>query len=127
MSQIAVPNQRTVEKVIKSIFDMLFPTTHSFTEAEIESNRKDLQDQIHEILAILTDKDEEVTQRFFNNLGNIKKVLLRDADFILESDPAATQQIEVIAIYPGFFRDILLSHRQLPLKIIGATFSKDDN
>jgi serine O-acetyltransferase len=103
MSQIAVPNQRTVEKVIKSIFDMLFPTTHSFTEAEIESSRKDLQDQIHEILAILTDKDEEVTQRFFNNLGNIKKVLLRDADFILESDPAATQQIEVIAIYPGFF------------------------
>jgi serine O-acetyltransferase len=103
MSQIAVPNQRTVEKVIKSIFDMLFPTTHSFTEAEIESNRKELQDQIHEILALLTDKDEEVTQRFFNNLGNIKKVLLRDADFILESDPAATQQIEVIAIYPGFF------------------------
>jgi serine O-acetyltransferase len=103
MSQIAVPNQRTVEKVIKSIFDMLFPTTHSFTEAEIESNRKDLQDQIHEILAVLTDKDEEVTKRFFNNLENIKKVLLRDADFILESDPAATQQIEVIAIYPGFF------------------------
>jgi serine O-acetyltransferase len=103
MSQIAVPNQRTVEKVIKSIFDMLFPTTHSFTEAEIESNRKDLQYQINEILAILTDKNEEVTQRFFNNLGNIKKILLRDADFILESDPAATQQIEVIAIYPGFF------------------------
>ena len=51
----------------------------------------------------LTDKNEEVTQRFFNNLGNIKKVLLKDADFILESDPAATQQIEVIAIYPGFF------------------------
>jgi serine O-acetyltransferase len=103
MTQIAVPNQRTVEKVIKSIFDMLFPTTHSFTEAEIESNRKDLQEQIHGILALLTDKDEEVSQRFFNNLGNIKKVLLRDADFILESDPAATQQIEVIAIYPGFF------------------------
>jgi serine O-acetyltransferase len=103
MSQIAVPNQRTVEKVIKSVFDMLFPTTHSFTEAEIESSRKDLQDQIHEILALLTDKDEEVSQRFFNNLENIKKVLLRDADFILESDPAATQQIEVIAIYPGFF------------------------
>lgn len=55
------------------------------------------------ILEGLTDKNEEVSRAFFNNLDNIKKVLLRDADFILESDPAATQQIEVIAIYPGFF------------------------
>lgn len=103
MSKISIPNQRAVEKAIKSIFEMMFPTTHSYTEAEIESNRKALQDQISELLCGLSDKSDEVTQRFFNNLVNIKKVLLRDADFILESDPAATQQIEVIAIYPGFF------------------------
>jgi serine O-acetyltransferase len=103
MSRLKIPNQRTVEKAIKSIFEMLFPTSHSFTEAEIESNRKSLEVEIEDILAGLTDKHEEVARRFFNNLGNIKKVLLRDADFILESDPAATQQIEVIAIYPGFY------------------------
>jgi serine O-acetyltransferase len=103
MSKITIPNQRTVEKAIKSIFEMLFPTTHSFSEAEIECSRKNLQAEIQGILSGLTDKHEEVTHRFFNNLGNIKKVLLRDADFILESDPAATQQIEVIAIYPGFY------------------------
>lgn len=103
MLNISVPNQRSVEKAIKSIFDMMFPTSHSFTEAEIESNKKDLQEHISDLLSVLTEKNVEVTQRFFNNLGNIKKVLLRDADFILESDPAATQQMEVIAIYPGFF------------------------
>jgi serine O-acetyltransferase len=103
MSTILIPNQRAVEKAIKSIFEMLFPTTHSFTEAEIESNRKELQEQINEMLSGLTEKSGEDTKRFFNNLENIKKVLLKDADFILESDPAATQQIEVIAIYPGFF------------------------
>ena len=103
MSKIRIPNQRTVEKAIKSIFEMLFPTTHSFTEAEIESNRKNLEGELQDILAGLTDKHEEITHRFFNNLGNIKKVLLKDADFILESDPAATEQIEVIAIYPGFY------------------------
>ena len=103
MSDLSIPNQRVVEKAIKSIFELLFPTTHSFTEAEIESNRNDLENQICEILTGLTDNKEEVTQIFFNNLENIKKGLLKDAHFILESDPAATQQIEVIAIYPGFF------------------------
>jgi serine O-acetyltransferase len=103
MSTISVPNQRAVEKAIKSIFDMLFPTTHSFTPEEIEVSKKNLEEQIRDLLSLLTDKNEEVTTRLFNNLEGIKKVLLKDADFILESDPAATQREEVIAIYPGFF------------------------
>jgi len=100
---INIPNQRAVEKTIKSLFEMLFPTTHSFTEAEIESNRKDLQKQISDILAGLVNNNEEVTKKFFKKLESIKEELIGDADYILESDPAATQQIEVIAIYPGFF------------------------
>jgi serine O-acetyltransferase len=103
MSDITIPNQRVVEKVIKSIFEILFPTSHSFSDAEVESNRNELKEQISAMLAGLTDKQEEVTDRFFNNLESIKKTLLKDADFILESDPAATQRAEVIAIYPGFF------------------------
>jgi len=103
MTKISIPNQRAAEKVIKSIFEMLFPTTHSFNQTEIECNEKNLKAELSLILSGLTEKHEEATQRFFNNLGNIKKVLLRDADFILESDPAATERMEVIAIYPGFF------------------------
>jgi len=103
MSEISVPNQRAVEKAVKSIFEMLFPTTHSFTDEEVECNKKALEEEIHQIITGLTEKSEEITNRFFNNLGNIRKILLKDADFILESDPAATRQIEVIAIYPGFY------------------------
>ena len=103
MSELIVPNQRAVEKTIKSIFELLFPTTHSFTETEIECNRSDLQKQITEVLSVLTDKNDEITQLLFKNLENIKKTLLKDANYILESDPAATHQIEVISIYPGFF------------------------
>jgi serine O-acetyltransferase len=103
MPNITIPNQKEVEKTIKSIFEMLFPTTHSFTETEIESNRKELQNQFLGTLSGLTDKNEEVTRQFFKNLEKIKETLLKDANFILESDPAATQTIEVIAIYPGFF------------------------
>lgn len=103
MSKIRIPNQSTVEKAIKSIFEMMFPTTHSFTESEVECNQQNLENEVRDILAGLTENYEEVNHRLFNNLENIKKVLLKDADFILESDPAATQRIEVIAIYPGFF------------------------
>lgn len=103
MPNITIPNQKAVEKIIKSIFELLFPTTHSFTDTEIESNLNDLKKQILDILSGLTEKKEEITHQFLKNLKNIKKVLLKDASFILESDPAATQLIEVIAIYPGFF------------------------
>ena len=103
MSITSVPHQRTVERGVKSIFEILFPTTHAFNDEEIECNRQVLEDQLMEILTGLTDKSEEVTKRFFNNLGEIRKVLVRDATFMLESDPAATELIEVIAIYPGFF------------------------
>ena len=74
MSITSVPHQRTVERGVKSIFEILFPTTHAFNDEEIECNRQVLEDQ-----------------------------LVRDATFMLESDPAATELIEVIAIYPGFF------------------------
>ena len=103
MPDFTIPNQKVVEKAIKSVFELLFPTTHSFTEAEIECNRSDLQNQISEILSGLTDNKEEITQTLFKNLEKIKKGLLKDARFILASDPAATELIEVIAIYPGFF------------------------
>jgi serine O-acetyltransferase len=103
MPVITIPNQKAVEKTIKSVFEMLFPTTHSFTEAEIETNRSALKNEIREALSGLTDKNEEVTQQLFKNLESIKKTLLKDAEFILESDPAATELIEVVAIYPGFF------------------------
>lgn len=81
----------------------MYPTTHSYMDTEIECDLSTLQGQIRDMLSGLTDKSEEVTTRFFNNLDHIKKILIKDADFILESDPAATQQEEVIAIYPGFF------------------------
>jgi serine O-acetyltransferase len=103
MSELTIPNQKTVEKTIKSLFDQFFPTTHSFSENEIECNNNVLKAQILEILSGLTDKGIDVTKQFFRSFERLRKDLLKDASFILESDPAATQLIEVIAIYPGFF------------------------
>lgn len=98
-----IPSQKSVEKVIKSLFELLFPTTNSFSASEIECNRKLLKSQVSEILTGLSDRGEDTADLLFKQLPAIKATLLKDADFILESDPAATNQIEVIAIYPGFF------------------------
>ncbi len=103
MQVISVPNQRVVEKLIKSIFEQMFPATHSFNESETEHTFTELREHFDLIMASLIEKHEVISRKFFNDLERIKNILLRDANFILESDPAAQQLIEVIAIYPGFF------------------------
>jgi serine O-acetyltransferase len=102
MADYTIPDKKAVEKTIKSIFRLLFPETNSYSDAETEINSNDPQIQLLGILTGLTNNKEKIKEQFFKNLKNIKKTLLKDADFILESDPAATQLIEVIAIYPGF-------------------------
>jgi serine O-acetyltransferase len=103
MSTRSIPNQREVELLIKSIFEMLFPSTHSFTESETETNRRDFRNRFNSIVEGLMGYNTKVSVKFFDKLENIKEVLIKDATFILESDPAAEELIEVIAIYPGFF------------------------
>jgi len=103
MKNINIPDKKAVERTIKSVFKLLFPSTHSYSDIKFENNLNDLQSQMLDLLTGLTDKKEEVSQHFIKNLENIKITLLRDANFILESDPAAKQLIEVMAIYPGFF------------------------
>ena len=103
MPSITIPDKKPL-KSTPNLFSDCFSKllTDSYSGYEIESDCKDLQNQIPDILSGLTDKKEEVTRQFFENLKKIKKTLNKDANFILESDPAATQLIEVIAIYPGF-------------------------
>lgn len=103
MLNINIPNQKVVENSILSIFDLLFPINHPDTNPEVATDQIELQNQVLSILSGLTENKEEVCRQFFKKLDDIKEVLLKDANFILESDPAATDLIEVIAIYPGFF------------------------
>ena len=103
MADYIIPDKKDVEKTIKSIFRLLFPSTNSYSDTENENSLDHSRVLLQGLLIGLTDEKEKVANPFFENLENIKKTLLKDAGFILESDPAATQLIEVIAIYPGFF------------------------
>jgi serine O-acetyltransferase len=102
MPEIIIPDKKDVEKTIKSVYRLMFPATNSYSETDIENNSNTAEYLLLRILSGLTDEKDEVSRIFFKNIERIKKTLLKDAAFILESDPAATQLIEVIAIYPGF-------------------------
>jgi serine O-acetyltransferase len=103
MADYTIPDKKDVEKTIKSVFRLLFPATNSYSESENENSLDHSRILLLGLLIGLTEEKEKVANGFFKNLEKIKKTLFKDAGFILESDPAATQLIEVIAIYPGFF------------------------
>lgn len=101
--KVTIPNKKGVEIAVKKIFRVLFPYNADLNSTDIELNDKNLVEQLEIIFNVLVPDNKNVTRKFIDNLPAIKKVLLKDAEFILESDPAAKQLEEVIAIYPGFF------------------------
>jgi serine O-acetyltransferase len=100
---VIIPNKKGVEIAVKKIFKHLFPFDERLTNLEVEEPGMTIREQMHSIFKGLTPESGTTTQLFFDTLPSIKKTLLNDARFILESDPAAKQLVEVIAIYPGFF------------------------
>lgn len=102
MPEFTIPDKKEVEKTIKSIFRLLFPSSNSYSDTGNEISLSHARILLVGLLIGLTDEKEKVADAFFENLEEIKTTLMKDAEFILESDPAATRLIEVIAIYPGF-------------------------
>lgn len=98
-----IPNKKGVEIAVKKVFKHLFPFDDRLSILEIEQPGKTVTDHLDLMFKGLTPASENYTQLFLNTLPSIKKTLLNDAGFIFESDPAAKDIIEVIAIYPGFF------------------------
>ena len=101
--KIWIPDNKAVEKFVRTIFSLMFPFGENIEETEPHDNDGSAREQLLIVLDDLTGDREKVEADFFASLPELKKVLLKDAEFILESDPAATELIEVLAVYPGFF------------------------
>jgi serine O-acetyltransferase len=100
---VIIPNKKGVEILVKKIFRLLFPFDEKIADLEIPDPGETIKEQLEIIISGLMPGDEKFAQQFLNSLAQIKGTLLKDAEFILESDPAAKHLEEVIAIYPGFF------------------------
>jgi serine O-acetyltransferase len=100
---VTIPNKKSVEIAVKKLFKTLFPFTGDITAPFTDTGHKTVRDLLVLIFSGLTDDPVDLTDRLMGRMPEIKTILLKDASFMFESDPAARSLEEVIAIYPGFF------------------------
>lgn len=102
------PENKQVELFTSTLNDYLFPVISE--EGSIESHQFINLEKIAVLLqTILSAKvisravnNKEVNNKFFNELENLRAMLLKDAQFMMDYDPAANSIEEVILSYPGF-------------------------
>jgi serine O-acetyltransferase len=100
---VNIPNKKGVEIAVKKVYKLLFPYNEKLTSLEFDFTGNSLREQLANIFYGLTPDNEKILQQFIDTFPSTKRTLLKDAAFIFESDPAAKELVEVIAIYPGFF------------------------
>jgi serine O-acetyltransferase len=100
---VNIPNKKGVEIAVKKVFKILFPNNEKLISNEADLSGSSVREQLDIVFKAVLPQNDKITQQFIDTLPSIKRVLIDDARFILESDPAAKNIIEVIAIYPGFF------------------------
>jgi serine O-acetyltransferase len=100
---VTIPNKKGVEIAVKKIFRLLFPFDENITNINVELSGMALEEHLTGMFSGLTEDIGTTTRKFIATFPETKRTLLKDAGFILESDPAAKELAEVIAIYPGFF------------------------
>ncbi|HUX96379.1 MAG TPA: serine O-acetyltransferase EpsC [Bacteroidales bacterium] len=103
LSKMIVYDKKITENTVKKIFKLMFPHNEKLIRLEACFNDKALDILLTNVLKNFEGDSEKVKKEFIDSLVSTKSILLKDAQFILESDPAAKELTEVIAIYPGFF------------------------
>ncbi len=101
-NSVRIPDKKAVEKVVKTVFLLLFPPGEKLTENVPSYQNGNLTLLLNGILEGRINDKKSAIKKFLDSLPSVKRTLLDDAAFILESDPAATGLVEVIAVYPGF-------------------------
>ncbi len=114
-----VPSMKETQRWVKEMVNLLFPikVDHDINLDEIHTGLETLKNALEELLAPmgkdLIHSPQEIVSVFFTRLPSVYKLLLKDADTFLKSDPAAEKLEEVILCYPGFFS--LAVHRMAHL------------
>lgn len=105
-----VPTNSEIALWANKLFCLLFPERSgcSFeSEKELLGVYEILQNTLRKLLGATRACDNcdapAVSQKFFEGLPEIRRLLLTDIQAILEGDPAAQSRFEIIRAYPGFF------------------------
>lgn len=102
------PSRQTVVSFTEELLNFIFPVIsdpRNFDQAEAKMQAS-LQKKLIEILTPLSQNYEidvpEIAEHYLDELPVIRQQLIKDAELILEFDPAAKSLEEVVLSYPGF-------------------------
>jgi serine O-acetyltransferase len=102
-----IPERSHAERIIDKLMTLLFGQGCSKNEFMITSCLESVKKELLSLIKVCCntdDKETEVlTDHFFETLIPVYNLLLKDAEFIEASDPAANSIDEVIITYPGFY------------------------
>lgn len=101
-------DKKKIEHFIDSFFRFIFFLEYQRcnSEQEIQNRLNGFKADFQEVIkTVLSDENkiEKTSQIFFGHLPNIYQTLEKDAQFFLDSDPAATHIEEIMVSYPGFY------------------------
>jgi len=101
-------DKRKIEKFIDSFFRFVFFLEYQRcnSEAEIHLRLESFKLEFQQIInSVIEDPDmkAKAAHCFFEAVPHVYNLLEKDAQFILDNDPAATHIEEVMVSYPGFY------------------------
>lgn len=111
------PDKLAAELFIDELFQFLFINSSKETDyTNTESDYKRLRNNFASLLAETNLGEAEIKKEqksFFSQLPELYRTLLKDAQAILDFDPAAQSIAEVVVAYPGFYATVVyrLSHQ----------------
>jgi serine O-acetyltransferase len=107
-STTTFPDKALASEFIDGFFEFLFipqrqrKSSEFELSKEFESYKSHLSTLIYDVVAD-GNKTQEIANLFFENVPAIYDSLLKDAEAIIEFDPAAESIEEVLVAYPGFY------------------------
>lgn len=99
-------DKQKIEHFIDAFFRFVFflETQRCDTHSEVESRFANFKNDFKTIISSVVNNDvEQICETFFDAVPQIYKTLEKDAQFFLESDPAAIHLEEIKVSYPGFY------------------------
>ncbi|WP_336516939.1 serine O-acetyltransferase EpsC [Pollutibacter soli] len=104
-----VPDNEKIADWASKLISLLFPELSSLVhkdEAELDNEFRLLEAELHQILQANKECDlcdnKKTARRFFESIPELYRVLYTDIEAIVNGDPAAKSEFEVIRAYPGF-------------------------
>lgn len=99
-------DKKKIEDFIDRFFHFIFFLEYQRCSdlSSIELRLNNFKNEFNDILSSVTKENEHVKgEIFFAGMTTIYDMLEKDAQAVLENDPAATSKEEVMFSYPGFF------------------------